>query len=124
MVLEAIPESSNYRLNLPELLQKRQLHDCFHVSKLRPYVVNDDIHFPGRDKVEPYDFGEPDEEAMVKEIDNHHWVKEKLEFHMVWEDGDEGWSPHWNVEENIALDDYLALKGVDEVEQLPHQGTR
>ena len=96
------------------------MHDRFHVSKLRPYVLNDENRFPGRDKAVPYDFGEPDEEAMVKEIDNHRWVKGKIEFHVVWEDGDEGWSPLWNVEENIALDEYLALKGVNEVTQLPH----
>ena len=93
------------------------------MSKLRPHVANDEVRFPGREATLPYDYGEPDEEAMVKEIDNHRWVKGKPEFHVVWEDGDEGWSPRWNVEENIALDDYLALKGVDEVDKLPRPST-
>ena len=124
LILEANPESSTYQLDLPEMLQKQHIHDRFHVSKLRPYIANDEVHFLGRDKVEPYDFGEPDEEAMVKEIDNHCWVKGKPEFHVVWEDRDEGWSPYWNVEENAVLDDYLALKGVDELNQLPRQNTR
>jgi hypothetical protein len=124
LVLDARPETSNYRLDLPEELRKRHIHDRFHVSKLRPYHANDETLFPGRAKIQPYDFGEPDEEDVVREIDNHRWRAGKYEFHVIWEDGEDRWSPRWNVEENKALDDYLALQGVTEVDELPRNTVR
>jgi Integrase zinc binding domain/Chromo (CHRromatin Organisation MOdifier) domain len=45
-VLEAKPESSTYKLDLPPHLSR--VHPVFNVDKLRPHYVNDDARFPGR----------------------------------------------------------------------------
>jgi hypothetical protein len=96
----------------------------FHVSKLRPYYSNDDSRFPGRESVESYDFGEPEEETGVDEIDSHKWKGRKLVFHVKWSDGDDTWEPLSQVNECIALETYLALQGVKEPTDLKRQPVR
>lgn len=44
-VLEASPEST-YKIKLPPELVAWRIHPWFHVSKLRPYIPNDDAKFP------------------------------------------------------------------------------
>jgi hypothetical protein len=117
-VLEAKKNTSNYRLDLPAELHNQGIHDNFHVSKLRPYHENDETLFPGCTKATAYDFGVPDDEDFVREIDGHRWNRGKCQFHVVWEDGDRRWSPLWNVNDTIALDNYLTLQGVTEVAEL------
>jgi hypothetical protein len=122
LVVESHPETSTYRLDLPEDMKRRNIHSTFHVSKLRPYLLNDETLFPGRSSVMPYDYGEPDEEDVVREIDGHRWKRGKVEFHVVWEDGDREWRPIRSVEDCVALDTYLALQGVKEVKYLDKKG--
>ena len=119
LILDAKSESSTYRLDLPNELKGRNIHDVFHISKLRPYLPSDDSLFPGRKEAAAYDFGEPDEETGVKEIDDHRWKGKKLEFHVLWDDGDNTWETYSNIQECIALDAYLELKGVINVTELP-----
>ena len=119
LVLDAKPDTSSYRLDLSHSLKQRRIHDVFHVSKLRPSHPNDEIVFPGRSEPGPYDFGVPDEETGVKEINNHRWSRNKIEFHVEWDDGDDTWESYATVKECIALDEYLALQGVQLVADLP-----
>ena len=119
LVLDAKPDTSSYRLDLSHSLKQRRIHDVFHVSKLRPSHPNDETVFPGRSEPGPYDFGVPDEETGVKEINNHQWSRNKIEFHVEWDDGDDTWESHATVKECIALDEYLALQGVQLVADLP-----
>ena len=60
-VLKALPETSNYELELPAELAKRRLHRRFHVNLLKPHQANDDVQFPGRASVDAYDWGAPDD---------------------------------------------------------------
>jgi len=60
-ITKAIPSTSNYKLELPMELIKRQIHNRFHVSLLRPHNPNDNVLFPNRRKVQLYDFGTLDE---------------------------------------------------------------
>lgn len=118
LVLEAKPTVSTYKLDLPNELKNRNIHPVFHVSRLRPYHANDDRLFPGRDSVEPYDYGEPDEETGVEVIEGHRWKGKKLQFHVKWIDGTDSWESLSTVNDCAALDDYLALKGVREPQEL------
>jgi hypothetical protein len=71
-VLQALPDRSNYELELPTELQCWHLHQCFHVSLLRPHHVNDNALFPNRCYPDPYDFGAPDDaEWYIEEIMAH-----------------------------------------------------
>ena len=124
LVLEAKPNSSNYRLDLPEDLQQRRIHPVFHISHLRPHNQNDEKLFPGCGSVEPYDFGEPDEETGVDSIDGHRWNGTKLQFHIKWIDSTDSWESPRTVNECAALDDYLALHGVGQPDALPRPKKR
>jgi hypothetical protein len=118
LVLDARPESSTYKLDLSKMMKQRNIHDVFHVSKLRPYLANDEAMFPGREEPGVYDFGEPDEETGVLEIDGHRWRGNKIELHVRWDDGDETWETGKNMNDCVAVDAYLELKGVKEMGQL------
>jgi hypothetical protein len=74
-VTKALPDSSNYELELSEELKARRIHPRFHVSLLRPFEPNDDTLFPGRESKQFYNFGMPDDdEWLVDEIMGHCFV--------------------------------------------------
>ena len=77
--------------------------------------------FPGRDAQAYYDFGEnPEKELQVQEILDHIWdLDDVLWFRVKWTAGDLTWEPVVNVNELIALDNYLELHAVTNVEELP-----
>jgi hypothetical protein len=114
-VLRALPESSNYELELPEELKRRRIHPHFHVSLLRPHHPNDDALFPNRHTPEAYDFGAPDDtEWYVEEITAHRWVGRNVQFEVKWSLGDTTWEPLANCNELAALDLYLLLMGISD----------
>ena len=114
-VLRALPESSNYELELPEELKCRQIHPCFHVSLLRPHHPNNDTLFPNRHTPEAYDFSAPDDtEWYVEEITAHRWVGRNIQFEVKWRLGDTTWEPLANCNELAALDSYLLLMGISD----------
>ena len=121
-IVEANPETSNYRLGLPTELAKRGIHNNFHVSLLRKHHPNNDALFPMRSMAEPYDFGEPsDVEWLVDEITGHHWDGRKLLFHIKWNLGDTTTEPYNSCKDLTALDRYLELQGVSDWWKLPHE---
>lgn len=118
-VVKAIPETSNYVLELPDELVKRRIVPRFHVSLLRPHFENDDAMFPNRTSIDAYDFGAPNEaEWLVDEIIGHRWKGKTLEFQVRWNQGDTTWEPSRACDELEALDRYLALMGVDDCAKL------
>ncbi len=124
-VKEALPDSSNYTLELPAVLRSCRIHPNFHVSLLRPYHPNNDMLFPNRSHPEPYDFGTPDNaEWFVDEIVGHRWDGRHLEFDVWWSLGDTTWEPHNNCKELAALDRYLEVMGVKSPRQLPKRSER
>jgi hypothetical protein len=118
-VLQAWPETSTYRLELPTALQQRRINPVFHVSLLRPYNASNDSLFPNRVHPEPYDFGtSEDQEWFVNELLGHRWIGKGLEFEVRWSLGDTTWEPLENCKELEALDRYLELQGVKRPAQL------
>jgi hypothetical protein len=112
-VLQAYPGTSNYTLELPSELVKRQVHPKFHVGLLRPHQPNDDALFPNRASVDVYDFGVPDNaEWIVNELDSHRWNGKSLEFQVRWNVSEMTWEPLEACKELAALDQYLTLMGV------------
>jgi len=123
-VLKAHPSTSTYKVKLPTHLRARNLHDCFHRSKLRPYHANDDALFPHREAHMFYDFGTPDaQEWLVDEIFTHKWDKDRLSLHIRWNQGDTTWETLETCEELQALDEYLQLIGVKQPSDLPRRSS-
>jgi len=119
-VLEAHPHTSSYKIELPNQLQTRRLHNQFHRSKLRPYHANDDALFPHREAHMHYDFGSPDDqETLVKEILAHKWENNRPSFQIYWNDGDTTWETYETCKDLQALDEYLQLMGVKVPLDLP-----
>jgi hypothetical protein len=119
-IIEAIPDSSNYTLKLPQELTDRGIHPRFHVSRLAPHEPNDSLLFPEQAVQVFYDFGnDPEREYQVQEILDHAWdTGDSLWLRVKWSLGDLTWEPISNCDELAALDDYLILQGVKEVENL------
>lgn len=121
-VVRAMPETSNYDIELPEELVQRRVHPRFHVSLLRPHHANDDALFPNRTSVEAYDFGAPeDAEWFVDEIIAHRWEGQSIQFQVNWNLGDTTWEPLANCKQLKALDEYLVLQGVKDWKELPRR---
>jgi hypothetical protein len=122
-VLKALPETSNYELDLPEEMVKRRIHRRFHVNLLKPHQPNDDTSFPGRASVDAYDWGAPDDaEWIVSEITAHRWIRRSIEFQIRWNLGDSTWEPYEVCKDLEALDSYLTLMGVEDWRLLSKKG--
>lgn len=104
-ILECIPRTSNYVLELPAELRDRRIHPWFHVSLLRRHEANDNALFPHRDAQAFYDFGLDEEtEWLVDKIIGHEWDGNTCRFHVQWTQGDHTWEPYDNCKELAALD--------------------
>ncbi len=120
-ILKAFKDSSTYTIKLPPELEKRGIFPKFHISWLAPHEPNDSLLFPGRAAQTFYDFGEnPEKEFQVHEILDHMWNSDKsIWFRIKWALGNLTWEPSTNVDELSALDNYLMLHGVGNIEELP-----
>ncbi|KAJ7477417.1 hypothetical protein FB451DRAFT_1032942, partial [Mycena latifolia] len=59
-------------------------------------------------------------ETGIQTINGHRWAaRRKLEFQVVWTDGDVTWEPLSTVNDCAAMDDYLAHRDVDDPICLP-----
>ena len=91
------------------------------LSVLRPYVINDNTHFPKRETRVNVDIRtDPEEEWIVHSIEDHRWSP-GLKFLVRWELGDASWEPLKVVDELEALDHYLELERVDSPFKLHHK---
>lgn len=116
------PETSNYTLDLPQIMRDWRIHPKFHVSLLRRHEPNDDALFPTREAKAFYDIGAHEEtEWEVDEIVGHRWVANKVEISVRWTLGDTTWEPYKNCAELSALDAYLTLMGVTDWRKLPRK---
>jgi hypothetical protein len=68
-ITKALPDSSNYELDLPPHFR---IHRRFHASKLRPHFPNDDLRFPSRK------FDEPPPEVDAEDGSAGEFVIEKV----------------------------------------------
>ena len=88
-VVDAHPAESRYTLDLPPELKARRIHPTFHVSRLRPFLRNDDKAFPKREVRTYYNFGDAeDDEWLVDDIIAHRWEGNTISFLVQWNLGD------------------------------------
>jgi hypothetical protein len=121
-ILEVHESASVVRLKLPPDLARRNIHPKFHMSRIRPYVENNDALFPNRAPTRFYDFGNGDSvdtEEYVNEIVSHCWDNETVLFLVRWTLGSSSWEP-WEVVQDLeAIDNYFELQDVTSWQDLP-----
>jgi hypothetical protein len=112
-ILKLHENSPTISLELPDDLRKCGIHNNFHVQLIRPHTPNDDNLFPNRLSASDYDFGAGTSENYVDEILDHCISGRRLELLLLWTTGEQTWEPLSECSRLAALDDYLALRGVD-----------
>jgi hypothetical protein len=119
-VLASYLDSSTYLLDLPDSLNRWQIHPRFHASRLRQHKKNNEELFPHREVKVFYDFGDDvEDEWLINAIIGHCWASKEVEFKVRWNLGDMTWEPYSHVKDLEALDDYVALQGVRDWRSLP-----
>jgi hypothetical protein len=118
-VLKVLVPGTSYRLELPDELKARGVHNAFHASLLRVYVANCDTRFPGRQLEQLAAFGMADEQWEVDRIKSHIGEGDESTFELIWTNGDSTWEPYNRVKGLEALVEYLEAMGVTSVNKLP-----
>ena len=80
--------NSSFKLELPNELKQRGVHDVFHSSLLRIHISNDDWLFPGRQENQLRLGPEVEEEWAVEEVLSHHGSEGDIIFELKWKSGD------------------------------------
>ena len=112
-VVEAHPTTSTYGLDIPNAPQ----NSCFtfHASQLKRYVPNDQERFPGRElsRDGPVTLSNGQEEHVIEKILDERRRGRAWQYLVQWKGygpGDDEWMPRREIEETIALDEWLRRK--------------
>ena len=123
-VVDAHPAESRYTLDLPPELKARRIHPMFHVSRLCPFLRNDNKVFPKWEVRTYYDFSDTeDDEWLVDDIIAHRWEGKTVSFLVQWNLGDMTWESYPTCKELEALDRYLELLGIEDWRTLPRRNS-
>ncbi|KAE9384840.1 hypothetical protein BT96DRAFT_757615, partial [Gymnopus androsaceus JB14] len=106
------------KIELPQNLKKRGLHDVFHASLLRIHVPNDDRLFPGRLEHQVADFGDASAEWAVDRIISHSGSRSDAMFEVQWTSGDITWLPYSKISHLEPLAEYLEALGFHSIAEL------
>lgn len=111
----------SYKIELPSSLTEQRIQNVFHIDRLRVHKPNDDEQFPNCNVSSFYNFGDnPKTEYFVDEITQHRRRDEHLELFIRWSLCDSSWEMYnKNTKDLQALDEYLAIQGVELLEDLP-----
>ena len=109
-VAEAFPQTSTYRLDIPNAPPNFCL--TFHASQLKRYVSNDQVLFPGREfpRDGPILLENGREEHVIEKILDERKRGRGVQYLVRWKGygpGDDEWLPRREMEETIALDEWL-----------------
>ena len=113
-VVKAFPQTSTYRLEIPNAPS----NSCFtfHASQLKRYVPNDQELFPGRElsRDGPVLLASGQEEHVIERILDERKRGRGWQYLVRWKGygpGDDEWLPRREIEETIALDEWLRKRG-------------
>lgn len=114
--------NNSFRIDLPDNLKSRGVHDVFHSSLLRVHIPNDDRKFPGRRDNQIPELGGTGREWAADKIICHRGSHSDAEFKVQWTAGDQSWLPYEEIAHLKALTDYFEAIGVDGIENLRDVG--
>ncbi|KAF7372414.1 Gag-pol polyprotein [Mycena venus] len=96
----------SFRLDLPDNLKQRGVHDVFHASLLRIHIPNDDRRFPGRLE---------NQLNINADSVTQEWAIDRIS-------GDRTWMPYDQMKRLAALEAYFEELGISEIGQLSDSG--
>ena len=113
-VVESFPQTSTYRLEIPNA--PPNFCFTFHASQLKKYVPNDSALFPDREFPRDGPVVLPDgrEEHVIERIVDERRRGRGWQYLVRWKGygpGDDEWFPRREVEETVALDQWLRRRG-------------
>ena len=113
-VAEAFPQTSTYRLDVPNA--PPNFCFTFHASQLKRYVPNDQGLFPGREfpRDGPVMLESGEEEHVIERILDERRRGRGWQYLVRWKGygpGDDEWLARRELEETIALDEWLRGRG-------------
>jgi len=112
-------KNQSFEIELPPHLKQRGVHNVFHVALLRAHVPNDDRLFLGRLFTQLNAGNDNDPEWAVNKILSHSGSSQDAVFEVLWKAGDITWLPYFQIEHLNALNEYLDLQGVEDINTLP-----
>jgi hypothetical protein len=116
--------NNSYRMDLPDRMSQRGIHNVFHASKLRIHVPNNDHLFPGRvdTQVRDFDDKELQREYVIERILDHVGSGCEVCFKIKWKDGDIIWLPYHKISHLNTVMEYLEAIGINSVLGLHDKG--
>lgn len=112
-------KNHSYKLQLPNNMKQRGIHDVFHASLLHVHIPNDDRLFPGREfnQLNPEEHLE--RKWAVDKILAHAGSKTEARFKILWKAGDITWLPYAQIAHLNTLKEYLELFNISDIHSLP-----
>ena len=112
-VVEAFPQTSTYRLDIPNA--PRNFCFTFHASQLKRFVPNDPGLFPERElsRDGPVRLPNRQEEHVIERILDDRRQGKGWQYLVRWKGygpGDDEWMPRREIEETVALGEWLRRK--------------
>ena len=113
-VVEAFPQTSTYRLEVPNA--PPNFCSTFHASQLKRFVPNNEALFPGREfpRDGPVVLADGSKEHVIDRILDEKRSGRGWKYLVRWKGygpGDDEWLARREIEETIALDEWLRRRG-------------
>ena len=115
-IVDAKPETSTYKLELPEEYEK--MHPVFHARLLKPAMSNDPALFPSREPPRSGPTFPDEEEYEIEAILDHRDIRGRREYLVHWlgyPNSDNSWTKEKDLHAADLLEEYLAA--IEEEEQ-------
>jgi hypothetical protein len=110
--------NNSFRLELPDRMKQRGIHNVFHSSYLRIHLPNDNCLFPGRLDNQVAEFDEEECEWAVDRILSHKGTRSDAVFEVRRKSGDITWLPYERVDHLAALQEYFDVLDIGGVSEL------
>ena len=109
-IIEARPESSNYKLELSPAVDFESIHPVFHAKLLRPYIPNDPKRYPAREPARPPPVVPEDNQYEVEKILDHDRRRGYLVRWAGYDQSEDSWVKEHDIHKDLVKEYKASLK--------------